>query len=64
VLELLFQFIYPSRHPGLSDLKFCTLAMITEAAEKYEVFAAMNICEVRMRYVTTAKGFIDRPERW
>jgi len=47
-LELLFQFIYPQRHPDLKDIPFSTLAPVAEAAEKYEVFAAMNICKIRM----------------
>ncbi|KAF9457613.1 hypothetical protein BDZ94DRAFT_1326123 [Collybia nuda] len=47
-LELLFQFIYPTRHPGLASTPFETLAPLAEAAEKYEVFAAMNVCQIRM----------------
>jgi hypothetical protein len=51
VLEILFQFIYPRKHPSLVNIKFSTLAGVAEAAEKYQVFSAMNICEIRMRYV-------------
>ncbi|KAJ7612288.1 hypothetical protein FB45DRAFT_940249 [Roridomyces roridus] len=50
-LELLFQFIYPRRHPGLDDIAFEALAALAEAAEKYQVFSAMNICKIRMRDV-------------
>ncbi|KAJ7684121.1 hypothetical protein DFH06DRAFT_1154795 [Mycena polygramma] len=50
-LELLFQFIYPRRHPGLDQIAFADLAALAEAAEKYQVFSAMNICRIRMRDV-------------
>lgn len=54
VLELLFQFIYPRRQPDLLNIEFVLLAEIAEAAEKYEVYAAMNTCHSRMRYVRSA----------
>lgn len=47
-LELLFQFIYPRRHPSLECEVIEVIAPLAEAAEKYEVFPAMNICHVRM----------------
>ncbi|KAJ7142455.1 hypothetical protein C8R44DRAFT_760689 [Mycena epipterygia] len=50
-LELLFQFIYPRRHPALDETAFADLAALAEAAEKYQVFSAMNICRIRMRDV-------------
>ncbi|KAJ3740779.1 hypothetical protein DFH05DRAFT_1404620, partial [Lentinula detonsa] len=40
-----FQFIYPQRFPSLTDLTIGSLTALTEAAEKYEVFALMHICE-------------------
>lgn len=49
-LELLFLFVYPKRHPTLEAVEFEVLAPLAEAAEKYQVFAAMNICLVRMKY--------------
>ncbi|KAH6909350.1 hypothetical protein BKA70DRAFT_1149303 [Coprinopsis sp. MPI-PUGE-AT-0042] len=49
VLELLFAFIYPKRHPDLEGLKFDEVLKLSEAAEKYEVFSAMNVCRRRMR---------------
>ena len=48
-LELLFAFMYPRRHPDLECTPFELLAPLAEAAEKYEVFSAMNICKIRMR---------------
>ncbi|KAJ7487068.1 hypothetical protein FB451DRAFT_1127313 [Mycena latifolia] len=48
-LELLFQFMYPQRHPALDTTPFDVLHRLAEAAEKYQVFPAMNICHIRMR---------------
>ncbi|KAG6847925.1 hypothetical protein H0H93_004853 [Arthromyces matolae] len=47
-LELLFQFIYPQPNPDLDQLKFEELALLAEAAEKYRVFPAMNLCAICM----------------
>ncbi|KAG6875708.1 hypothetical protein C0992_002788, partial [Termitomyces sp. T32_za158] len=49
-LELLFAFVYPWQHPTLrsSETPFALLSKLAEAAEKYQVFAAVNICNVRM----------------
>lgn len=49
VLEILFTFIYPRQHPDLAGLRFSLLTQIADAAEKYEVFAAKNICATRMK---------------
>ncbi|RDB20282.1 hypothetical protein Hypma_012716 [Hypsizygus marmoreus] len=50
VLEQLFKFIYPKRRPKLNaDLDFVVIDALAEAAEKYEVYSAMEACEVRMR---------------
>ncbi|KAG6827212.1 hypothetical protein H0H92_012753 [Tricholoma furcatifolium] len=46
ILELLFQFIYPQPQPDLSTLAFEDLLMLSEAAEKYVVYPAMNLCTV------------------
>ncbi|KAH8834946.1 hypothetical protein DL96DRAFT_15242 [Flagelloscypha sp. PMI_526] len=48
-LELLFGFVYPGRHPELADTPFENLLKLAEAAEKYEVYSAMNVCGIRMR---------------
>ena len=50
-LDLLFQFCYPERHPDLNDLAFDILTELAEAAEKYEVFSAINICKIAMKCV-------------
>jgi len=49
VLEILFQFVYPRIHPDLREIDFDTVSGVAEASEKYEVYAAMNICQLRMR---------------
>jgi hypothetical protein len=49
-LELLFQFMYPQRHPALDTTPFEILEPLAEAAEKYQVFPAMNICHIRLRF--------------
>ena len=50
-LELLFRFIYSERHPTLADLPFDELLSLAEAAEKYGVAPAMNLCYVRLTFV-------------
>ena len=47
-LELLFQFMSPQRSPDLTAVDFEVLAALAEAAEKYEVFGAMEICRIHM----------------
>ncbi|KAF5344947.1 hypothetical protein D9756_011499 [Leucocoprinus leucothites] len=49
VLHILFQFINPGNPPDLRGLPFDSLARLTKAAEKYQVFNAMSICSERMR---------------
>ncbi|THU99742.1 hypothetical protein K435DRAFT_751668 [Dendrothele bispora CBS 962.96] len=49
ILEILFQFVYPQRHPSLDDMNWVTFSGLAEAAEKYEVYNAMNVCQIRMR---------------
>ncbi|KAF9525946.1 hypothetical protein CPB83DRAFT_858663 [Crepidotus variabilis] len=48
VLTTLFQFTYPRKHPWIRDLSFSEMAAVAESAEKYQVFAAMNVCHMRM----------------
>ena len=49
VLEIMFQFIYPRRHPTLEKLNFELILAVAEAVEKYEIFSAMKTCEVQLR---------------
>lgn len=58
-LDLLFQFMYPRRHPALDTTPFHVLEPLAEAAEKYQVFPAMNICHIRLRCVLFLLCAID-----
>jgi len=48
VLAVVFDFIYPRRHPKLTSMGFEIVGPVAEAVEKYEVFAAMTACEMRL----------------
>lgn len=48
-LKVLLDFVYPRRQPNLLDVEFELLANVAEAAEKYEVYAAMNHCQMCMQ---------------
>jgi hypothetical protein len=50
VLDLLLQFMSRQKPPDLTSLKFETLASLSEAVEKYQVFSAMTACEMNMKY--------------
>ncbi|KAF8956957.1 hypothetical protein BDZ97DRAFT_1670745, partial [Flammula alnicola] len=50
VLAIMFQFVYPRRHPDLEDVDFQLVIQVAEAVEKYEVFSAMNTCRLRLRH--------------
>lgn len=47
-LELLFKFVYPKRYPSLAAFSFEVIAPLAEAAEKYEVYAAIHITRAQM----------------
>lgn len=50
VLRVCFDFMYPKRHPDLDDITdFDLLAAVAEAVGKYEIFAAVNTCNTRLR---------------
>ncbi|KAJ6589476.1 hypothetical protein B0H19DRAFT_1303739 [Mycena capillaripes] len=49
VLELLLQYMYRQRQPYLGDVKFATFANLAEAAEKYMVYSALDICQMKMK---------------
>jgi hypothetical protein len=51
VLELLFSFIYPRTYPDLESLEFDVLEALAEAAEKYQVYFAMQHCKLAMQCV-------------
>jgi len=51
VLEILFAFLYPKRHPDLYGESFERLIAVAEAAGKYEVPSAADVCNERLLYV-------------
>jgi hypothetical protein len=51
VLELLFQYMYPQRHPKLKLVEFEVLNRLAEAVEKYEVYPALEHCNIFMQCV-------------
>lgn len=53
-LELLFRFTYPRRFPSLKSLQLEPLMLLADAAEKYEVFALIYACDLRLRYVVAS----------
>jgi hypothetical protein len=61
-LELLFQYMYPQRHPDLRKVRFSQLAALAEAVEKYQVYTAMEICQIRMTCV--CEGELARVNAW
>ncbi|KAK7445133.1 hypothetical protein VKT23_015001 [Stygiomarasmius scandens] len=48
-LKLLFKFVHPKDQPDLWDLEFSALMDLANAAEKYIVYNAINVCQIRMR---------------
>lgn len=51
-LELLFQYMYRQPQPDITELPFERLSKLAEAAEKYRVFSAMEICRIMMMCVS------------
>jgi hypothetical protein len=49
-LDILLQYIYPGPQPDLEEVEFDVLADVAEAAQKYEVWPAMNVTKAHMRY--------------
>jgi hypothetical protein len=39
----------PKRYPDVEELEFTLLAEVAEAAEKYEAFAAIELCRLQMK---------------
>ena len=50
VLAIIFQFLYPQDHPKLTDTEFETVQAVATSAEKYKIFSAMHVSQVRLRY--------------
>ncbi|TFK58211.1 hypothetical protein BDN72DRAFT_115865 [Pluteus cervinus] len=52
ILDLLFHFVCPQRYPNLESIEMSVLSELAEAAEKYEVFGAISMCKVVMKFET------------
>ncbi|TFK64789.1 hypothetical protein BDN72DRAFT_774133, partial [Pluteus cervinus] len=48
-LDLLFRFVYPQRYPDLEGIAIGVLSELADAAEKYEVYAAILGCKMAMK---------------
>ena len=60
-LELLFQFMYPQPQPDIQQLSTKRVASLAEAAEKYGVYNAQQVCKLVMRYVARMLTRIPAP---
>ncbi|KAG6818257.1 hypothetical protein H0H93_006513 [Arthromyces matolae] len=49
-LTMLFQYVYPRRNPDIELLTFDSFYKLAEAAEKYQIFSAMDSCKLRVRH--------------
>ncbi|KAF8168480.1 hypothetical protein B0H34DRAFT_60951 [Crassisporium funariophilum] len=56
VLEILLQFIHPQRQPSVRDMDIDLFFSLAEAAEKYEVYGAMNTCNNRMYHLVDLRS--------
>jgi hypothetical protein len=49
VIFLLLQYIHHQRHPDPVTFKFDILSQLADAAEKYTVFSAIEVCKIQMK---------------
>ncbi len=49
-MALLCKFIHRQKQPDLETLEWPQFAKLAAAVEKYGVFAAMEVCKMKMRY--------------
>lgn len=63
-LELLFQYMYPQRRPEIKKIGFKQLEALAEAAEKYQVFSAMDVCQWRLACVVMKSQRITWPQEY
>ena len=60
ILELLFQFIYPRQYPDVECMGDAgTFAELAGAVEKYQVYPAISVCKLRMKYVFLHNQLLD-----
>lgn len=48
VLAIIFDFVYPRKQPDMDKTDFKIVLQVAEAVEKYQVFSAMKVCEMRL----------------
>ncbi|KII91400.1 hypothetical protein PLICRDRAFT_507101 [Plicaturopsis crispa FD-325 SS-3] len=56
VLDLLLQFMSRQPQPDMEEIAFAELAGLAEAAEKYQVYSAMQLCNIYMRKSISEHG--------
>jgi len=51
ILGIVFDFMYPRRQADIEKMEFETVIQIqvAEAVEKYQVYSAMKVCEMRLK---------------
>lgn len=54
VLDLLFRYMYPQRPPDLTSIPFASFADLAEAAEKYQLYVAIEFCRMLMKCVVAS----------
>lgn len=52
ILDIVFRFMYPRRQPRIKVMDFQTILAVADAVEKYKFFAAMNLCEEALMWVS------------
>jgi hypothetical protein len=61
VLELLLQYMRRQRQPDIARLDFPLLYALAEAAEKYEVYSATEVCKAYIKCVSSAYSLRKHP---
>jgi len=51
VLAIVFDFMYPRKQGDIEQMEFEVVIQVAEAVEKYQVFSAMKVCELRLKWV-------------
>lgn len=49
ILEIIFQYMHPMKQPRLQERDTTTVIAVAEAVQKYQIFAAMQLCEYRLK---------------
>jgi hypothetical protein len=49
VVSLLLQYMHQQRQPDSSKFEFAILSRLADAVEKYNVFSAIEVCNIHMR---------------